>query len=154
MAILFPVSASANIIAEYKRCVDQRVAEAERPRVVEAYRDSGCTTGKTSFDGARKSCNQTVCWNAPPNNLIVDAKVWDHAASGSEHSFTATQYLPSRDFATSICNTVQARSPSGALHGKRGWQKISADVTISRQITRPERDEIEAKCESEILGPR
>lgn len=149
---LLPYQVSADSpLAEYKRCVSETRADMEKPNTVEAYRDRGCTADQTNWRGERQSCNANVCWEAPPNNLVVEAKVWDHSASGSEHTYGPTQYLPSREFATSFCNTVQARSPSGAGSG-RGWQKLSADATVRRQITEAEREKIEADCEKKVLG--
>ena len=150
---LFPLAASSQgLLQRYKQCVNAKRAELEKPVVKEAYRDRGCRTDPTdSVTGARDGCNENICYEAAPNNLIVDARVWDHSARGSEHSYGPTQYLPTRDFATRFCNTVQARSPSGRGSG-RGWQKLSADVTLKRQITDAEREAIEASCEREVLN--
>lgn len=149
---LVPLHASADtLIAKYKRCVDEARSNLEKPRREEAYRDRGCTSDQTNWKGERQSCDDNVCWNAPPHNLIVEGHVSDHSANGSEHSYGSTQYLPSREFATQICNSVHATSPSGASSG-RGWQKLSADVTIRRQITEAERESIEAECEKKISG--
>lgn len=138
-------------IAKYKRCIDAKIADIEKPRTVEAYRDRGCRTDPTNWKGERDSCHSKVCWEAPPHNLIKDARVWSHSSAGSEHDYGETKYLPSKEFTTKICNSVHARSPSGRGSG-RGWQKLSADVTLSRQVTKAERTEIEANCERSVLG--
>ncbi len=139
-----------SLITEYKICVSEARAELEKPRKIEAYRDRGCASSQTNWKGERQSCTGNVCWDAPPHNIVVEAHVWDHSASGSEHRYGSTQYLPSREFATKFCNSVHARSPSGAKSG-RGWQKLSADVTVTRQITPAEREKIEAECEKKVL---
>ena len=150
--MLFPFSASGeSLIAKYKRCVEESRSDMEKPREIEAYRDRGCTTGNTDWQGRRKTCDENVCWDSAPHQLIVEAKVWDHSAAGSEHSYGSTQYLPSREFATRFCNSVHARSASGISAG-RGWQKLSANVIVRRQITEAERASIEAKCEKKIMG--
>lgn len=150
LATVFSLSAEAqSSISAYKQCVDETRAELEKPREIEAYRDRGCTTGTADHKG-KKDCHERVCWNADPHNLIVSAHVWDHSANGERHSYGETEYLPSREFATSICNTVSAKS-KGIGEG-RGWQKLSANVTVRRQITQAEREGIEAKCEKQVLG--
>lgn len=145
------IFAADSLIAKYKQCVSEARAEMEKPKKIQAYRDNGCTTDNTSITGERDSCSKNVCWNSPPNTLIVAAEVWSHGGNGSSHSFDPVEYSPSREFATQICNKVRARSKSGNAAG-RGWQKLSADVTVRRQITEAERDSIEAKCEKNILG--
>lgn len=141
----------ANSIAEYKRCIAEKRSEIEKPKKMTAYRDRGCSTRKSEIDGRRHSCNENVCWSAPPSTLIVEAHVWSHSAAGSEHRYGSTQYRPSREFATQICNTVHARSNTGPF-GTRGWQKLDANVVVKRQIIESERERIEAECEKKVLG--
>ena len=145
-SVLLPANAALASVAGYKRCIEEKRAAIEQPKEVEAYRDNGCTTKATSLDGTRHRCDQNVCWNAPPGHLIVLANIWNSSAAGTEHQYGATQYLPSREFATSICNSVYALSGSGPASG-RGWQKLSANVTIVRKMTDSERAGIEAECE-------
>ena len=150
---LFPlVASSQSLIQRYKQCVDAKIAELQKPIVKDAYRNRGCTTDATdNVTGERDGCSSDICYESPPNNLILEADVWDSSAAGSEHSFGETRYLPSRDFATKFCNKVKARSPEGRFSG-RGWQKISARVTLEPQITDPQRESVEASCEREVLG--
>lgn len=151
--IMLPSSVLAEgILAKYKRCVAEKRADLEKPQKKKAYRDRGCRTSSTNrLTGARDSCRANICWDAPPHHLIVEANIWSHSAAGSEHSFGSTDYLPSREFSTKFCTPVHARSPSGRTSG-RGWQKLSADVTLKRQITPAETAKIESECEREVLG--
>lgn len=146
---LFATSASqaADRLDKYVICVNSARAKAESPSRIRAYTDQGCTTNAAYIDlkGVHKpKCNENVCWNAPPQHIIISASILDHSSGGNSHAIGPTAYLPNREFTTSICTEVSAES--GDLTKGRGWQKISADVDIKHTITEAERSAIEAEC--------
>lgn len=142
---------AADILEQYMQCVDSARSELMKPTQRNAYKNRGCKTDFTNWKNERSSCNENICWDAPPNNRITDSKVWSHSANGSEHTFDETKYLPTRDAATKICNYVHARSTKLQDGNERGWQKISADVTLERQITSAETEKIESDCKKKVL---
>jgi hypothetical protein len=152
---LTPIQVNAEsireIIAKYNLCVNQETAKIEAPKTINAYTDRGCVTGYTSFDGAQKSCEEDICWEAPPTQTIIDSRVWDFTSYGSSHSYDATRYLPDRQTATRVCNVVRAVSPKGIDAG-RGCQKLSLDVTLQHTATASERSAIASQCEKQVAG--
>lgn len=148
-AVLSPESSSAqSVTAAFRACVQRETTRAEAARVQEAYRDRGCTTDPTDWQGRRKGCSELVCWDAPPNTRIADAAVTSFSANGSNHGWSSTQYLPSRELATRICHQVHARSPSGSSSG-RGWQKLKVVVALVSVLTQRDLQLIEDQCELE-----
>ena len=143
---------SADLAVKYEQCIASAIKVLENPTRIEAYRDEGCTTGQTNLKGERQRCEKDICHSAPKNMLIVEAEVSSHSNNGTDTRVGETQYFPNRESATRFCNTVHARSPHGPLSG-RGWQKISAYVTLKHQITDDKREEIKAECERKVYPP-
>ena len=146
VTVLMPLDAFAGGIAEYRRCIAEKIARMEQPRVVEAYRNQGCETNVTSLTGKKSGCHNTVCYNAPPDHFIVSVAVSDHSAAGTNNRIEGNSYTPAGTYPTTVCTGVSADSNSGP-GGTRGWQKISADVTLQRRISNPDRSAIESECE-------
>jgi hypothetical protein len=149
---LISIDASAQgLLQRYKQCVELKRSQLAQPKTFVAFENRGCTTKHTAWDGTRYSCDEDVCYESPPNTIILGARVWDASGAGSEHSYGETRYLPTRDAATKICNSVHARGGSGP-YGGRGWQKLSAEVTIQPRPTDSQLREIEASCEKDLGG--
>ena len=138
------------ILHEYRHCVETKRAAFRKTYWKDAYSDKGCYADQVGWDNKRHWCHEDVCWDAPPNHIIVDAEVWSHSASGSPADYGEIRYLPTREAATRICNTVRARSERPRYSG-RAWQKLSAKVSLQSQLTEEDLRKISADCEQKVL---
>jgi hypothetical protein len=135
---IFPttIQAETNVLQKFRLCLQEKRAELEKPFTRSAYQDQGCISDSANdFTGERRTCDRRICWDSPPNHIILSAAVSSHSAGGSNHRFSPVEYLPTRDAATRICNTVHApkresrarsrlaKNISGRVHEESYYQR-------------------------------
>ena len=137
-------------------CMETKAAALGTVTTEKVRERQGCTTEGTDFivsnyqyQGRKQhTCDDDVCWTAPPGRIITDASATDVSASGDEHTIGAPRYSPDKELATTVCVHVHAKSKEQSK-GSRGWQKIDLIATTKHLPAQEEMITIAAECVKE-----
>jgi hypothetical protein len=136
------VSAAA-VAQTLQQCMNDKVSALAAPTTEKVVSGQGCTTSGTEFvvklnyqGWKQHSCDEDVCWSAPPDRVITDATAIDASGNGDQHTVGAVSYLPEKDNATKVCVHVHALSRDHS-QGSRGWQKVDINAT-TRHVPTPD----------------
>lgn len=141
------------VLAEsIEACMREKAASLKDPRTEVVISDQGCTTGGTEFvvqldfHGYKvSSCRAEVCYPAPPQRIITDAKPTTRSAAGSNNGYDGPHFTPDRERASKVCFNVWARGPDKDL-GARGWQKLDVAVATRRVFSDDEMIAMATTC--------
>lgn len=138
LALLLVLAAATAAAETIEDCVTRKNAGLRDEQTQEVFKDRGCTTGSTTWDGKRRSCSESVCWKAPPNRIIVSSKASPHSRNG-DTDWSGPSYRPDRERAYEVCFGVKAKSKGGMNNsGVRGWMKLDVSVTHRRELSEEE----------------
>lgn len=95
-----------------------------------------CTTSGTTWNGTRKSCDNSICSNAPKYYGFSNVSSSAYSSSGGNCSVQSNNLISQNlggntQLYGQICYRASATSPGGVFNANaRGWAKCNIDVTL------------------------